>query len=323
MEKRQDRDDKSHNGAESPKETDTMTAVATAPKSKKSGKSKTKLFGFKALLASGVLAKPLAERKELPIGRGGEKVVPRNHALSNDDIIALRKRHKEDGDKLPNPHNKGNYYYIIEALKQLGLDKKHPFGVVKTTIRELMSDKSTQQEGEDGKKTTAWQRFKNKAPATANEDNARDEEGRILQNMEVLQRVNIETSNNPYGYKLMQVGQRVLQTKGACIDLYRNDDGDIFVMLNTDSKTPVNELKRRRAKTEAKSTKPAKAESGKKVKAAKSEKASKPKAARKARKAAETAAPADDTQTATAVAEVETQGDSQPSGDIAETENAG
>jgi hypothetical protein len=274
-----------------------MSRTATAAKPNK--------FGYRNLMT--ITDRPLADRKLVAIGRGGAKVAPRKFHLSTGEVDQLRAE-KRDGAKMPNPHNRGSYFYIIEALAALGLDRKHKWSALVGKVRELMSDPETRREI-DGKKVTDWQRFIHKDPATKNEENARDAEGRILQNCEVLQRVNLD-SNTPYGLKLLQVGQKVLKTKGCVIDLFKSNDGEISVMLNTNSATPVNELKRRRTGDASKATKTAsKPSKGKatKVKAT-AKKASKPRAARKAKDAASDAAG---------------KTDDAPTGDIAETETAG
>jgi hypothetical protein len=278
-------------------------------------------YGYSRLLSLGIVDRPGDKRRQLPIGRGGTLVKPRKFHLSDEEIASLREAHN-NGDKLPNPQNRGSYFYIIEALKALGLNRRHPFGEVVAKIRELMSDKDTVQEDKKGKKTTAWQRFIHKEAATKKEENARDVEGKIHQNMEVLQRVNL-ASNTPYGLKLLQVGKKVLGTSGATIDLLKGDDDAILVRLNTDAAAPTNEFKRvRRAdatakpktKTQKKAKKPAGKKTTTKVAATKEATSSKPKAKRVRKPKAETVA-----NTATAEPAAETETETVPSGEIAET----
>jgi hypothetical protein len=219
-----------------------------------------KRYGYTDVMS--IAERPGDSRRLMPIGRGGAKVAPRKFHLNDDEVASLRQKHR-DGDKLPNPQNRGSYFYIIEAGKHLGVNKKHPIKAVIATIRELMSDKETLQDGK-----TAWQRFRDKAPATENAENALSTENRIIQNMEVLQRVNT-TSCTPYGLKLLQVGQKVLRTHGVVIDLLKGDsDKEILFRLNTDSAVPVNELKRRRGSGDKPATRQAEKDSRKpKVKA--------------------------------------------------------
>jgi hypothetical protein len=259
-----------------------------------------------------IAERPGDKRRLMPIGRGGAKVAPRKFHLNDDEVAELRQAHK-DGDPLPNPQNRGSYFYIIEAGKKLGLNRKHSLKTVISTIRELMSDKETRQDDGKGNTTTAWQRFRDKSPATSNEENALDVEDRIVQNMEVLQRTSL-TSTTPYGLKLLQVGQKVLKTHGCVIDLLKGDGKEIFFRLNTDAAAPTNELKRPRGGNAA--SRPSKvARSPRKAKATKVAAAA-PKAARKPKtRAAKSdtvrahAAPASDAPSATAA--------SEPSADIA------
>jgi hypothetical protein len=233
--------------------------------------------------------KPLDERKNLPIGRNGAKVAPRKFHLNRAEIDQLSAALR-DGDKMPNPHNKGAYFYSIETLKALGLDRRHSLPVFTAKMRELMSDKSTVQDV-DGKPQTAWQRFINKE--SRNEETGLDKDGRIIQNLEVLQRVNVNRTT-PYGLKLLQVGQKVLKSKGCVIDITLGGEGgkEIMVALNTDSDTPVNERKRPRktvAAGPAKAAKPRKASKPRKPKAAKAPKAETPAAETKVEAQTDTA----------------------------------
>lgn len=228
--------------------------------------------------------KPLADRRKMVKGREG-KVIPRKFHLSEAEIDQLAAAHR-DGDKLPNPHNKGAYYYLIEALKSLGLRQKHSIAELTAKVRELMSDKATIQEDAKGNKSNAWQRFNRKTPR--NDETGLDVHGRIRQNLEVLQRVNM-SSLTPYGLKLLQVGTKVLKSNGVVIDILRGgeEDKEVFVRLNTDAATPTNEFRRARQPSE---TKPAKKSKPK------AKKASKP----KVRKAKAVATPAAEPATATA-----------------------
>ena len=231
-------------------------AVATASKTRKSGKR----YGYLDVMAQA--SKPLESRREMKIGRGGTLVKPRKFHLSDEEIADLRKLH-EDGDKMPNPQNRGSYWYIIEAIKSLGLNRKHPLKELIVKVRDLMNDKETKDE--DGK--TAWARFRDKEAATDNADNALKAEDRIYQNITVLQRVNVETTTTPYGLKLLQVGQKVLKTAGCVIDVLKGaTDKEILVRLNTDSAVPTNEMKRQRGTGDEKPAKVARAAKPKTVK---------------------------------------------------------
>src|ERR1017187_8209007 len=85
--------------------------------------------------------KPLADRKRIVQGRKTKtnpsgRVIPRKMDCNQDELTELAKLYK-DGDKFPNPHNKTFYFYAVEALKQLGLDKRHKLSTVKDCIRDL------------------------------------------------------------------------------------------------------------------------------------------------------------------------------------------
>lgn len=172
--------------------------------------------------------KPIAERRALPVGRGGSEAVQRRHHLLVSDIDQLGAAFR-DGDKFPNPYNRACYHYLLETLKSLGAittadkAKRVKFSTVYDRFKELTSDKSTK----DGEGKTFWQRFKGRE--SRNEDTGRDEEGRLLQNLEVMQRV---TGKNCYGIKVDQVAKAVLGLAGACIDILRGNGGEVLVTLN-------------------------------------------------------------------------------------------
>lgn len=186
--------------------------------------------------------RPIAKRRELAIGRGGTKRKPRKFHNSVAEIDQLRAEYKETGGDnvklLPNPYNRGSYHYIVEALKRLGPDERFRFATVAKKVKDLMSDPETTKDGK-----TAWQRFDGKD--SRNEETGRDADGRLMQNVNVLQRVNPNTSFSPYGLKLLEVGTRVLKTKGVVIDVLKGNGGEVMLRLNTDSAKPINEMKTR------------------------------------------------------------------------------
>jgi hypothetical protein len=180
---------------------------------------------------------PIDQRASLPIGRDGSLIKMRRHHLMSEDVDALRKvaagsKATEDTvavapDAFPNAFNRSNYFYIVESLKNLGINRWHDFSVLLKEIRRQMSLAATRQ-GEGDNQTTGWQRFANKESRS---DQGLDSTGKVLQNIEVLQRV---TGINAYGLKINQIGQEVLDGPGACIDLKReNDSSPIQVRLNT------------------------------------------------------------------------------------------
>lgn len=176
----------------------------------------------------GEAEKSVNDRRNLPVGRGQSEVIVRRHHLLTEDIDVLKDQAKE-GDNFPNPFNRGSYHFLLEAIKKARAFTTAEKGVSRLSFarlydsfKELTSDASTKDD--NGK--TLWQRFKGKD--ARNNETGRDEEGRLLQNLEVMQRV---TGRNCYGLKIDQVAKAVLGLKGACIDISRFG-GEIFVSLN-------------------------------------------------------------------------------------------
>jgi hypothetical protein len=132
----------------------------------------------------------------------------------------------------------------ITRVFPIGMYRNQSKNRVIERFRELASENKDRKTGK-----TFWQTFKNKE--SRNEATGRSWLGRFEQNIEVLQRVPIEGRKNvtPYGLKLLRVGQMVLGTKGAVIDVVYGSTGDVMVRLNTNSAIPVNETKK--AKTAA------------------------------------------------------------------------
>jgi len=123
-----------------------------------------------------------------------------------------------ESQKFPNPYQKGCYRFIVSALTSLGVNKSHNLDAV-------------------------YQRFQQEAGAEwfrvwanregRNEKTAKDALGRFIQNLKVLQRA------KDYGLKLLQVGRRILKTKGGVVDLSHSGDGGLTVVLNTNSNRPT------------------------------------------------------------------------------------
>lgn len=144
------------------------------------------------------------------------KKAERSYGLSSDEVKQLTEEYKQTR-KLPNPHRSGAYAHTISALVSLGINKSHPIGKVHQAFKRAA--------GEEWYRAWASKEPRNKATA-------KDADGRFLQNLQVLQRT------GDYGRRLLEVGRRVMKTKGAVIDLSRNDKGNLFVMLNTNSANP-------------------------------------------------------------------------------------
>lgn len=179
--------------------------------------------------------------QKFAVGRNGVARDPRRFHLSPDAIEQLKTEFKET-KRFPNPHNKGFYHYLVEALVTMGVNEEHFQSRVMAKVQSLMSDDSTIQ-GEGKSKTTAWERFDDKD--SRNEKTGKDTEGRFEQNVIVLQRLSGFT---PYGRKILDVGQKVMGQPGGVIDLLVNEKSGIrSLRLNLKSATPINQSKTRGA----------------------------------------------------------------------------
>ncbi|MGC4033110.1 MAG: hypothetical protein QM754_15510 [Tepidisphaeraceae bacterium] len=179
---------------------------------------------------------PLLKRRALKIGREGTAVVPRKFHLSEAEVAELTLQHQAT-KRFPNPHNKGFYFYLLEALVTLGIDKAHSTAAVMQQVERLMSDDTTI-DAEDG--TTAWQRWASKEPRNAS--TAKDVEGRFMQNILVLQRL---TGLTPYGRRILDVCQKVMKRPGGVIDVLRGPKDQMHLKLNTHSDQARNDFKSR------------------------------------------------------------------------------
>lgn len=179
--------------------------------------------------------RPIAERRAVVVGRKGKQVVPRCYHLDGEKIAELGSGSASNG-RFVSPFRRGGAYWgAIEALSLLGENHRHLFKDVKERMELLMSDDSLR----DEKKKTPWEKFAGRE--SRNPKNARDIWTKILQNMEVLQRLG---GNHPYGFKLAQLG--------ACVNIYKaseaGEDG-IYIELRTGivgTPVPVNERRNRR-----------------------------------------------------------------------------
>lgn len=193
------------------------------------------------------LKKPTRRRKQLVPSNDEQQSVRRFH-IPEDEIDEYGLLH-ESGDPFPNPHRQGWYHYIIEGLKTLGLDQRHEWPVFSAKVKELMSDPATK----DAEGLTHWDR-------SLGPDAPDDREDRLLQNVQVLQRLSGMT---PYGLRITQIAQRVLGRRGGCIDLEVWGD-KLYVRLNLRPQiiqiptgagemmripVPINEVARLRAST--------------------------------------------------------------------------
>ncbi len=180
---------------------------------------------------------PIASRRVLAIGRGGNKIKPRKHHLNAAQIDQLKAEFRDNGGKIPSPFNKGAYHFTLLALIALGVNRKHTVADAMAKFKELGSDKDTK----NAAGQTFYQYFRDK-DAKGSEDTSLDWQDRFMQNITVLQRFG---GMNPYGYKLNQVGTAVCRFKGLVIDVLKGKDDVVYVRLNSEANRPVNELKTR------------------------------------------------------------------------------
>jgi hypothetical protein len=180
---------------------------------------------------------PISEREKCAVGRGGVNKVPRCYHLSKEDLLSLQKRIQDSG-KFISPYGSGRLYtYIIESLVSLGVNESHPFSAVFAKFKELASCETSK--NETGK--TMWERFTGRSPRNA--ETAKDPLARIMQNIQVMQRLG---GKDPYGFKLAQLG--------ACIDVFVQAQADpsrrVMIQLRTniprnDPVKPINTDRKR------------------------------------------------------------------------------
>lgn len=179
-----------------------------------------------------ITAKPLKKRQLLAIGRGGKKVLPRGYSLDPADIVVYKEQFK-NGDKVPNPFNKGSQYYILEAMKSLGVNKNHSWARFMEEFVKLAGSADTKKDGK-----TYLQTFK--AKPSRNEETGLDWKGKVEQTFKVMQRLG---GFHPYGQKLLDIGTEVLGTKGVALQILKGSTGEVMVRLATDSNEPSNAFK--------------------------------------------------------------------------------
>jgi len=141
----------------------------------------------------------------------------RSFGLSPESIAELTAEF-ETTKRLPNPYRNGAYAHAITALVNLGANKPHSLAKVHQAFKRAA--------GAEWYAAWASQEKRNEATGL-------DADGRLLQNLRVLQRT------ADYALKLLEVGQKVMGTSGVVIDMTRDDKGRLSVALNTDSDAPV------------------------------------------------------------------------------------
>lgn len=151
----------------------------------------------------------------------------RSFGLSSEDVAELTAEF-EATKTLPNPYRSGAYAHAVSALVTLGTNTPHSFAKVHQAFKRAAG----------AEWYAAWT-----SQEKRNEETGLDADGRLVQNLRVLQRT------ADYGLKLLEVGQKVMGTKGVVIDLSRDDKGRLLVALNTRSDAPVKPGRPERAKT--------------------------------------------------------------------------
>lgn len=172
---------------------------------------------------------PLSKRGEVENCRGN-KVKPRRYhetektaARAKEAFLRMKKLFPNTeaenlvDDKFYVPYRPaGPYCGAIMALYLLGANQFHELYVVKNMMKSFMSKVGIDKSGR-----TAWHRFSDKLPRK-NATNTQDVNGRIIDNMLVLQRLG---GHNPCGNKLAEIG--------CCIDIRKEADGKFYYRLNT------------------------------------------------------------------------------------------
>lgn len=182
----------------------------------------------------GEAVKPIAERKETITGRNGQKRAIRRHHMTMQVQTEFLRQSQEAG-KLVSPYKKfTSYWGVTSALADLGENQWHP----PADLLKAMESRMSHDDSKNKRGKTAWDRFKGR-PARS-KDRGLDYLGRLVQNLNVLQRLG---GRDPYGLKLAQLG--------ACIDIKPNEVGLTLARLRTGVEkdepiTPLNEIKRRK-----------------------------------------------------------------------------
>ena len=158
-----------------------------------------------------------------------EKKQDRSFGLSPEHVTELTAEFGKT-KTLPNPYRSGAYGFTIAALLKLGVNKAHPVAKVHTAFKNAA--------GQDW--YAEWSTAKKR-----NAETGKDADARFLQNLSVLQRT------ADYGRKLLEVGKKVMGTKGVVIDLSRDDKGGLLVALNLNSDTPLKPGRQEKAKKPA------------------------------------------------------------------------
>jgi len=147
----------------------------------------------------------------------------RKYHLNDKELKELLEKSKIKGE-YPNPYKRqGIYKAIIQSLINLGINRWHSFKNIRDEIEKVMRGYK------NINNKNFWEAFSNKIPR--NPFSGKDLTGRIIQNAEILQRVE---GLNCYGIKLKQLGISIHIKKENSI---------IYFKLDTTTEIPYNNLK--------------------------------------------------------------------------------
>ena len=153
----------------------------------------------------------------------------RSFGLSSADVAELKAEFQKS-KHLPNPYRSGAYGFSVEALVALGANKPHPLAKVHAAFKKAAGVEWY----------SAWAKREKR-----NAETGQDAAGRFVQNLRVLQRT------KDFGRKLLEVGKKVMGSKGAVIDISRDPKGELLVALNTNSNSPIKPGRKAESKTVA------------------------------------------------------------------------
>jgi hypothetical protein len=159
--------------------------------------------------------KPASMRDKIVVSNRGNTVKPRRYHLVKERADFLKEQYKKTS-VFPNPYrNNGMYHAIVQSLINLGINKKHSFSEIKKEIENILTLKKKPEN------RNLWQTFKCRKPR--NPLSGKDINGRIIDNMMILQRV---SGLHPFGEKLRQLN--------ACINIFKDNNGLPIIELKTD-----------------------------------------------------------------------------------------
>jgi hypothetical protein len=173
--------------------------------------------------------KPISQRQKIIHTNRGTIRPPRKYHLDAKKLQVMKDEMAKGS--IPNPFRKGGVYHaFVQALINLGVNKKHSFLDIRKEMKTVLMSFTTK-DNVDG-----WTAFRDKA--SRNSLCAKDVNGRIIQNAFVLQRL---SGFDPYGEKLRQLG--------CCIDIFKDAQSTYLFQLRTgilkyEDVSPINEYRK-------------------------------------------------------------------------------